>query len=441
MAQPPDPPPHATPAGPDGTLRDRARRLDAADPPPPARRLVQLPPATVYLDGNSLGPASAPALRAVERAAGEWARLGVRGWSDGPAWWFGMAERVAARLAPLVGAEPGELAVGGTTTQQLHQLLATFYRPAAGRTRILIERGSFPTDRHAVDSLIRMLGRSPARDVLEIAPDGDGLLSADRLHEAVSRDDVALAVLPGVVYTTGQRLAVADITASARRHGVLVLWDLSHSAGLVPHRLHDEADLAVFCTYKYLNGGPGAPAAAFVHRRFHPITPALQGWWGSDKRVQFAMDTHWHGAADAGALQLGTPSIVALAGLDGAIDLFDTSGLDQLWDRSLRLSRFLIDCADKQLADLGVEVRTPRQDADRGGHVALAHRDGAALSLALRDRGVVVDFRPPDLIRLAPAPLYITYADVQRAIDTVREILTTDAVAPYRDRIADSAVT
>lgn len=421
-------------------LQAEAERLDARWQRPPATRQLHVPSGHLYLDGNSLGPYTAAAADAVQRALTAWADWGVLGWSEPETGWHQYAERIAGRLGRLVGAEPGEVVVGGTTTQQLHQLVATYYRPTPNRRGILMEGGAFPTDVHAATSQVVQAGLDPRAILRTVDPDASGWISPDQIVDALT-PDVALAILPGVVYTTGQRLPLREISAAARARDIPVIWDLSHSAGLVPHRLHDEADLAVFCTYKYLNGGPGSPAAAFVHRRLHPIDPALKGWWGSDKASQFAMAAQWTGAADAGALQLGTPSILALAALDGSLSLFDTIPVASLLERALALTDFLIKAADAALADYGVTVATPRDPTARAGHVALAHPDAPALSLALRAERVIVDFRPPNLIRMAPAPLYIDFADVAEAVVRTQEILKHQRQVGYRARAASAAVT
>lgn len=421
-------------------LAAEAVALDAAWPPLVSRDTLSLPDGTLYFDGNSLGPCSAPAQAAVRAALNRWATAGVLGWSDGDAPWFHLAERVAARVAPLVGAEPGEVVVAGTTTQLLHQLLATFYRPTPERFRIVIEQGAFPTDRHAVNSHLRQHGHDPDQAVVALAPDEHGWLDEAALAAAFT-PDVQLAVLPGVVYTTGQRLPIARLDAAARQAGVRVVWDLSHSAGLVPHRLHDEAELAVFCTYKYLNGGPGSPAAAFVHRALLPLAPAHQGWWGQDKAAQFGMRGQWAGANDAGALQLGTPSVLALSALEGALTLYDGVKMADVSARADMLTGFLCRASDRILAPWGVRVATPREPGRRGGHVALAHPDAAALSLALRHAGVIVDYRPPNLLRLAPAPLYTDAADVLAAVECLLDILSAGGQAAYADQAARAAVT
>ena len=291
-----------------------------------------------------------------------------------------------------------------------------------------------------MDSQVAHHGLDPARVVTELPLDAPGWLNLAAVAAAFDRD-VALAVLPGVVYTTGQRLPIGDLTAKARRAGARVVWDLSHSAGLLPHRLHDEAELAVFCTYKYLNGGPGSPAAAFVHEALLPITPAYRGWWGSDKTAQFAMDGRWTGAPDAGALQLGTPSVLALAALAGSLELFDGIRMEDVLDRAGQLTDFLATAADVLLAPWGVTVATPRDRAARGGHIALAHPDAAALSLALRARRVVVDYRPPNLLRLAPAPLYIGAADVLSAVERLADILAHGEQAAWAERALGESVT
>jgi kynureninase len=376
------------------------------------------PPPGLYFDGNSLGLMSRRVGAAVEQVLREWRLLGVMGWNHADPPWFEQVEKVAARLAPLIGADPGQVTLGASTTVELHQLLATFYRPTARRFRMLVDGEAFPTDRYAVASHLALHGRDPVRDLVVVPANAEHILDPDRIIQALT-DDVAVAVLPSVVYTTGQRLDMARITQHAHRQGVFVIWDLSHSAGLFPHRVVAEhIDAAVFCTYKYLHGGPGSPAGVYVHPRHLPVRPGLAGWWGSDKAHQFAMPDRLVPAADAGALQLGTPSPLALAPLTAVVSIFEEVGIEALWDRSQRLMGLLDALAAEALEPRGFHVLKPPA---RGGHMALTHPRALPLSLVLRARRVIVDFRPPDMLRVAPAPLTTRPADVVELVRALAE--------------------
>jgi kynureninase len=384
-------------------------------------------PKGVYLDGNSLGPLSHGAQAAIERRMRQWQVHGVAGWDD----WFGLAERLSGALGRLVGAYPDEVVTTGSITVNLHALLATFHRPEGRRRALLATELDFPTDLYALQSWAAL------RDVeLRLVPSRDGHTLHDDDLDAALTDEVAFALLPTVLYRSGQLLDVARWSRTARERGVTIGWDAAHSIGALPHRFHDDgADVAVWCSYKYLNGGPGAPGGLFVHRRHHDALPALRGWWGHDKATQFAMEPDFHKGAGAGAFQLGTPPILALAGLEGALALFEDVGIQAIRARSLELTRYLIDRVEAALPEFAIV--TPRDEARRGGHVALAHPEALRLSLALRRRGVIPDYRRPDLIRLTPVALYNTEADVDRAVAVLRELLDGGA---YLDESATTTV-
>ncbi len=374
-------------------------------------------PKGVYLDGNSLGPLSYGAQAAIERRMRQWQYHGVAGWDD----WFGLAERLSGALGKLVGAYPDEVVATGSITVNLHALLATFHRPAAPRHALLATELDFPTDVHALQSWAELRGVP-----LRLVPSRDGYTLHDDDIDAALAGDVAFALLPTVLYRSGQLLDVRRWSGVARERGIVLAWDAAHSIGALPHHLHDDgADLAVWCSYKYLNAGPGAPGGLFVHRRHHDAVPALRGWWGHDKATQFAMAPTFTQAHGAGAFQLGTPPILALAGLEGALAVFEDVGIHAVRERSLALTDHLMARADALLPEM--TVVTPRAVQRRGGHVALAHPEALRLSLALRRRGVIPDFRPPDLLRLAPVALYTTEADVDRAVAVIRELLDTGA--------------
>lgn len=376
----------------------------------------------IYLDGNSLGPVCDPAEAALQTAVEAWKDRAILGWTAGEQPWFEMSWAVAAKLAPLIGANLESVAVGQSTTINLHQLLASFYDPAI-RSKILIDATSFPTDRYAVASHLTLRGRDPKADLL-VVPSYDGLTMSEEQILAAMNPDVGFAVLPAVVYTSGQLLDVPYVTKEARKKGVLVAWDCSHSAGIIPHRfLDDDVDLAFGCGYKYLNGGPGAAAWLYVHPRHAAVGPGLAGWFGSDPARQFDMADTFTPAADAGRFLTGTPHVLSLAPLLGSLDLITEAGIGTIREESLGLTAYMRTRVEEKLVHYDVRVVTPREDARRGGHVTLAHPDAGKLSTALRARNVIPDFRPPNLLRLCPNPLYNTADECDRAVAVIEALL------------------
>src|SRR5262245_841936 len=412
-----------------------AAELDARDPLAGFAADFHKPAGQIYLDGNSLGLLCRPAEQALTEAVEAWRTRAILGWTAGADPWFELSRKAAGLLAPILSADPADVMVGQSTTVNLHQLLATFYDPDGGRTRILIDEWAFPTDRYAVESHLRLRGRDPRRDLV-VVPDRDGFLSGTDMLSAAD-DGVGLAVLPSVVYRSGQLLDMARLTWEARKREVVILWDCSHSAGVVPHDFRsDEIDLAFGCTYKYLNGGPGSVGWAYVQQYFREAEPGLAGWFGCDPARQFKMAPEFHPAADAGRFQIGTPHVLSLAPIIGSLGLVNRAGVAALRTKSLALTRYLREQVEARLGRFGVRVVTPSEDARRGGHLTLAHPAAGKLSLALRARGVIPDFRPPDLLRLCPAPLYTSFAECARAVEILEEILATDAHLELTDRDA-----
>ena len=406
-------------------------RMDKDDPLTELRREFLLPDGVVYLDGNSLGPVTHRGLAELEQMIGEWRRLGVAGWQDAKVPWFHLAETVGGQLGAIVGAEPGEVVATAQTTLNLHQILQTFYRPEGDRHVIVIDALEFPSDLYAVRSHLEARGMDPHRS-MRLVQSGDGLTLAAADILAALAGDVSLAVLPGVLYRSGQLLPIAEITRAAHRRGVPVAWDLSHAVGAVPLDLHrDDADFAFFCTYKYLCGGPGAIGGLFVHRRHLPVRPGMAGWFGSDKPRQFDMASKMVPTHDSGALQVGTPPVLAAVPLLGSLAIYREVGMEAVRQRSLRLTDFLIALADDCLAEFGFRVATPREADGRGGHVALEHAEAARLSRALKDRGVVPDFRPPNIVRFGPHPLYTTFSEIAQAVLVLREIAESRSHLAY----------
>jgi kynureninase len=403
-----------------------AREQDVADPLRPLRERFYQQSGRIYLDGNSLGLLSRDAESALQQALREWRDLGIDGWMEAKRPWFTTAEELGALQAPLVGALPAEVVVTGTTTVNLHALAATFYHPSGRRTKILADELNFPSDIYALQSLLRLHGLDPAEHLI-LAPSRDGrTLDEEDLIQAMT-DEVALVLLPGVLYRSGQLLDMERLAAAAQARSIPIGLDLCHSAGAVPHQLHDwGVDFAFWCGYKYLNGGPGAPAGLFVHQRHHGRTPALSGWFGVAKTRQFDMSLTFEPAPTAGAWQISTPSILASAPLWGALQLFhEAGGMAPLRERSLRLTDFLIEQAETHLLPLGFTIGTPLERSRRGGHVSLEHPAAVQITKALKHRQIIPDFRRPNVVRLAPVPLYNTFEEIWLTVQALVKIVTS----------------
>ena len=407
--------------------RDEARARDARDPLAAFRDRFYRRPGVAYLDGNSLGLASRDAEAAVLAALEQWKRLAIDGWLAETRPWFSIGEELGALQADLVGAQPSEVVLTGSTTVDIHAMVGTFYRPSGRRTKIVADALNFPSDLYALAGQIRLHGLDPAEHLVVVqSRDGRTMDEAD-LIDALT-DDVALLVVPSVLYRSGQLLDIERLTRAAHERGILVGFDCSHSVGAVPHRLHEwGVDWAVWCTYKYLNGGPGSLATIFVHERHHGIGPGLPGWWGSDKERQFDMSTTFTPAGNAGAWQIGTPSILGSASLFGALAITHEAGIDRIREKSLALTGWLMELVDAYLAEppYGFEIGTPRDASRRGGHMALVHPEAVPICKALKARGLVPDFRPPNIIRVAPVALSTTYEEIWQLVAALREIVGT----------------
>lgn len=409
----------------------RARSLDDADALKSLREQFHLEPGVIYMDGNSLGLLSKPAERSLLETLEAWKRLGIDGWLQGAHPWFGFAEELAALAAPLIGAKPNEVLITGSTSINLHQMLASFFRPQGRRTKILIEEAAFPTDAHAVKSHLKLRGLDPARDVVVVPSRGGTVLEEDDIVAAMS-DEVAFAILPAALYRTGQLLDIKRLTQEAHARGIVICFDGCHSVGAVPHTLHDDGvDCAIFCTYKYLNGGPGATGGLFVHEKHLGTAPGLASWFSSRKDRQFDMSNDLEHADGASAYHIGTPNILSMAPLLGALELVNGAGIANIRARSLALTRFTIELFDGELDGLGFSLATPREDGRRGGHIALRHEEAPRICKALKQRKVIPDFRPPDIVRLAPSPLYTSFAEVAQTIAILKDIVESKAYLEF----------
>jgi len=409
---------------------DVAAVLDASNPLDRYHEQF-LDPGGLYMDGNSLGLPPSPALESLERVTSEWQTLAIEAWTEGDPPWFSSAEQLGARLAPLVGAAPESAVVANSTTVNIHTLVGTFYQTEGDRTRIVVDELNFPTDTYAIRAQLRLRGLDPDTH-LRVVESRDGrTIDADDVIDAID-DTVALVFLPSVLYRSGQLLDLAAIARETERHGIPFGVDLAHSVGVVDHDLDAlGVDFAVWCHYKYCNAGPGAPAGLYVDETHHGHTPALTGWWGHHKDTQFDMNPTFTPADSAGAWQIGTPPVLSMAPLDGALDVIEDAGIERIRATSIALTEYLIALIDALPDDLGYEIGTPRDPSRRGGHVALEHPHAARISEALRDRGVIVDFRPPNVVRVCPAPLYTSYEDVRQVVEHCREIVAEEVYEHY----------
>ncbi len=420
-------------------LEQAARERDAADPLRGFRARFALPRGAgadepVYLCGHSLGLMPLAARALVGEELDTWAQRAVAGHEAGARPWIPYHENFAVPLAALAGAYPDEVVAMNSLTVNLHFMLAAFYRPQGARRRILIEAGAFSSDRHAVASQIAWHGLDPGAELIELAPaPGADLLEESAIEAYLGQHgrEVALVLWPSVQFRTGQVFDTARIARAAHACGALVGFDLAHGIGNLPHRLHaDQADFAVWCSYKYLNSGPGAIGGAFVHRRHLGASGVpgtrLEGWWGHEERTRFRMAPQFTAAAGAAAFQVSNPPILAAAPLLASLALFSEAGIEPLRHKSIALTAWL----EELLAPLSgaVSLVTPAEPARRGCQLSLRIAGGAQRGREVFDRltraGVVGDWREPDVIRLAPVPLYNSFLDVARcAVALSRAVL------------------
>lgn len=416
---------------------DWAKARDAADPLRAFRDEFLIPPHgdnngrsrdSIYFCGNSLGLQPRAVREAVNAELDYWGELGVEGHFKGRLPWMDYHECLRDDLAGLLGAEPDEVVTMNTLGVNLHLMMVSFYQPTEERPAILIEAGAFPTDRYAVESQIRFHGLDPASCLIELeADEPNSIVSTAAIERALATHGarIALVMLPGVQYRTGQAFDLKAITSLAHQHGCKVGFDLAHAVGNLPLQLHDSgADFAIWCSYKYLNGGPGAVGGAFVHQR-HARTelPRFAGWWGHDKATRFQMGPEFVPTPGADGWQLSNPPILALAPLRISLEIFRRAGIPALREKSLQLTGYLEWLVQSQLTDL-LQVVTPSDPARRGAQLSIrviAGRErGRALFGYLVDHGIIGDWREPDVIRISPAPLYNRFADCLAFADTVR---------------------
>ena len=391
--------------------------LDSADP---LARFIEAfaptEPGVVYLDGNSLGRPTKVALERLAYLGEAWAQRLIRGWDEG---WLDLPLRIGDQLAAgALGARAGEVAVVDSTTVNLYRVASAALDARPGRPTIVIERSEFPTDRYVVEGL----ARERDLEIRWLAGDPIDGLSTDEIA-AATREDTALVILSAVNYRSAAIVDMPEVTNRARAAGALVLWDLSHAGGSIPVDLEANGiDLAVGCTYKYLNGGPGAPAYLYVRRELQDeLRPPIQGWFA--QRDQFEMGPAFERAPGIAGWLVGTPPIIALTAVQAGVELVAEAGIDAIRAKGITLTEYAIALVDEWLAPLGCSIGSPRDPARRGAHVGIRHPDARRLTAAMLERRVIPDFRAPDTIRIGLSPLSTSFADVHGGLSVLRDLL------------------
>ena len=412
---------------------EHAQQQDADDPLRGYRDEFHIPrhdgAEMAYFCGNSLGLQPKGARACVDEVMDKWARDGVEGHFLEPAPWMPYHALVRDALADVVGAQPLEVVAMNSLTANLHLMMVSFYRPTAERSAILMEAGAFPSDRHAMASQLEARGLSADADLIEVEPDqADGTFSMEAIERAIAEHGprLALVLWPGVQYRTGQAFDLKEIARLGHAAGAMVGFDLAHAVGNLPLQLHDSgADFAVWCHYKYMNSGPGAVGGCFVHER-HARTdrPRFAGWWGHDQASRFRMGPEFVPTPGADGWQLSNPPILGLAPLRASLDLFARAGMIALRTKSERLTGHLEQLIHAHLADT-LQIVTPADPGQRGCQLSLRVVGGRARGRALFEhlsaRGVLGDWREPDVIRISPVPLYNNHSDILRFARAVQE--------------------
>ncbi len=380
---------------------------------------------SIYFCGNSLGLQARSVAGAIQQELEDWQNMAVEGYFRARNPWLYYQYNFSETLAGMMGCSEDEVTVMNTLTVNLHLAMQSFYRPNKQRYRILMEAGAFPSDQYALETLVRLHGFDPADAIVEVHPrEGEKLLQTEDILSAIHnhRDSLAVVLMGGINYYTGQFYDMPAITAAARKAGAYAGWDLAHVAGNIPLQLHDwDVDFAVWCSYKYLNAGPGAAGGLFVHERFgnDPGFPRLGGWWGNDEKTRFKMEKGFIPRNGAAGWQISTAQVLNMAALKASLELFREAGIDRLREKSVQLTAYLEFLLGQ--TQLPFEVITPKDPEQRGAQLSLFFpENGKAIQTRMMENGIICDYREPGVIRLAPAPLYCSYSDVYRFYEVLQ---------------------
>lgn len=412
-----------------------AKEMDAADPLARYRERFYIPMGMIYMDGNSLGLMSRDAEESLMRVSREWKTRAIGGWLEAQTPWFYFAERLGEQAAQLVGAKPEEVICTGSTTVNIHSLVSAFFKIKDNRWKILADELNFPSDIYALKGQLKLRELDPA-EALVLAPSSDGrTLDEDTIIDLMT-EEIGLVFLPSVLYRSGQLLDIEKLTGAAHKRGILIGFDCSHSVGAIPHRFSEwGVDFALWCSYKYMNGGPGSPAFLYVNRKHFGREPMLAGWFGYAKEKQFDMSLEFQHSRSAGGWQISTPCMLSSAPVEGALKVTLAAGIKKIRQKSKRLTSYLIYLADQLLPreKYHISIGSPREAERRSGHVALEGGEELwQVYQALKLRGIIPDFRPPGVIRLAPVALYNTYYDVWRTVVQIKSIIDTGEYRSFK---------
>ena len=412
-----------------------AKELDAKDSLKNFRERFYFPQHNgsdaIYFCGNSLGLQPKNVEDAIHVELQTWRELAVEGYFKGTNPWLFYHEYLRGSLAKIVGAKKEEVTVMNALTVNLHFMMLSFYKPTKHRYKIMMEAGAFPSDQYAVETQVKHYGFDPADSIIEIVPRaGEKILRNEDILKAIdeNKDTLALTIFGGINYYTGQLYDIPLITNAAQKVGALAGWDLAHVAGNIPTQLHDwNVDFAVWCSYKYLNAGPGAAGGAFVHERHsNPSTARLAGWWGNDEKIRFKMEKGFIAKLDASGWNLSTSQVFNMVALKASLELFDEAGIENLRAKSILLTNFL-EFLLLQLKHDAFEIITPANPNERGAQLCLFFREkGKAIHDQLMQNGIIVDYREPGVIRVAPAPLYCSFEDVYKCVQIIGSVLNTN---------------
>jgi kynureninase len=381
----------------------------------------------IYFCGNSLGLQAKTVKAAVEQELDDWKNLGIAGFLKARNPWLYYHESFIKPLSKIVGCKEDEVTVMNSLTVNLHLLMLTLYKPTSERFKVIMEAGAFPSDQYAVETQVKQYGFDPVEAVIEIAPrQGEKTLRNEDIIAAIEKDagSIALVMLGGINYYTGQLFDIKTITEAAHKVGAIAGFDLAHAAGNAPLELHNwNVDFAVWCSYKYLNGGPGAVAGLYVHEKFtlNPSTPRLAGWWGNDEKERFKMEKGFIAKPNAGGWNISTAQILNMVSLKASLEIFDEAGFENIISKSKELTAYL-EFLLKHLTNLNFEIITPANEESRGAQLSLYFKErGKEIHDKMIYSGIVVDYREPGVIRVAPAPLYCSFEDVYKFYIILKE--------------------
>jgi len=401
---------------------DFAKKADAADELARFKRQFHFPKKNgkdvIYFCGNSLGLQPVSVEAAIQTELTSWKEEAVGGYFGGKNPWLYYQEYLKPSLAKIVGCKETEVTVMNSLTVNLHLLMLSFYRPTKDRFKIMMEAGAFPSDQYAVETLIKLFGFDPATAIIEIAPrEGEKIIHTEDIIAAIERhsSSLALVLFGGINYYTGQLFDMKRITDAAHKVNAIAGFDLAHVAGNLPLELHNwGVDFAAWCSYKYLNGGPGAVGGVYVHERFanNVHTPRLGGWWGNEEKTRFKMEKGFIPKNNASGWNISTAQVFNTVSLKAALEMFDEAGIEKIRAKSLQLTAYL-EYLLHQLPNLKFEIITPSDAANRGAQLSLYFKErGKEIHDKMIESGIVVDYREPGVIRVAPAPLYCSFGDV-----------------------------